>query len=413
MNISLSPKKILIMTCVFFTLFAISIVHPVNRTHRDYSSSTYGKLPRHIDRVWNFAIEDASKPFLEVRDHYLFHGRSPGLFKFIAEMTARLGAKSPIPLQFILIILVNLGIIAQFKWLSLLFKNSVFPVVGCLFLLGSHFLTYFGTTIHQHPYNFAFFNFCMFFIVKYAQTKNIKDYWLCWFCYLFLCQNYYMFWVSTFVMMVGILWLHGNKIISFKNLGLGLAPVLTIGFLVWNISYAHGGFDKGFPKLAKIYKARVLGIVEKDAVQKPLTKKDYIKYPLTVSSRVERYFYIPGIVFIFLGWILLRLKKANNSKLDYRVFRFLIPAGLSWYLLVYEHTVVHQVAGRYSYFLWMVFFGYFFFEIHTYILNSKKRYMPYFLKLCWPFVLIYGGYGFLYLNVGGLIKNLMRLFKIL
>lgn len=410
MNFPISPKKILVFTCLFFTAFSLTLIHPVNRTHNDYQSSTYGKLHRHVDRVWNFAVNDAAKPFWEVKDHYLFHGKSPGLFKFIAEITARIGAKSPIPLQIFLILLVNLGIIVQFKWLKLLFKNDIFPVIGCFFILGSHFLTYFGSTIHQHPYNFAFFNFCIFFILKYAREKKLKYYWLAWFSYLFLCQNYYMFWVSTFIMMVGILWIEGNKLISLRNFTLGLAPVLTMIFLILNISYASGGFDKGFPKLTKIYKARVLGIVEKGDVQKPLTKKDYYKYPLTVSSRVERYFYIPGIAFIFLGWILLRLRRKNNSKLDYRVFRFLIPAGLSWYLLVYEHTVVHQVAGRYSYFLWMLFFGFFFTEIIDYVNKFKEGSMKTFLKYTWVFILIYSGYGFMYLNILAFVKNVFRLF---
>lgn len=401
----INPNKLLIFTMVFYGLFALTIIHPVNRTHSDFETSTYGKLPRHIDRVWNFALRDAAKPFSEVKDHYLFHKRNPGLFKFIAELTARAGATSPVPLQLVLTVFVLFGIWAQFHWLKMLFKHDYFPIMGCLLILGSHFLTTFGTTIHQHPYNFAFFNFCMFFLMKFHLTKQKKYFVFTFLSYLFLCQNYYMFWVSTFVMMVGINYQFGVKILSVKNFLLGLPTVITMGILILNIAYAHGGFDKGFPKLAKIYKARVLGIVEADQSQPPMTKKDFLTYPLTVSSRIERYFYIPGTLFVLLAFFLRRMRKKNQSDLDYKMLPFVVVGGLSWYLLVYEHTDVHQVVGRYSYFLWMIFFGYFFIELKNWLEKSKRRAWKYYL----PFVLIYGGYGFLWLNVRFLIRNIYRI----
>lgn len=415
-NPRFTSQHLLIFTCVFFTLFSLSLIHPANQTYEKYQTSTYGKQYRHVERVWKMAMSDAKKPFSEVKDHWLFHKINPGGFKFIAEMFARAGFSSPIPLQIVLVLLVNLGIIAQFKWLSAFFKNNIFPVIGCLIILGTHFLTFFGSTIHQHAYNFSFFNFCMFFILKYAQTKNLKYYALTWFCYLFLCQNYYMFWVSTFIMMVGIQYFHGVKIISLQNFVLGLAPVLTIAFLIWNISLVHGGFDKAMTRFNKVAKARAAGVVAKGMNKKPMVAKDYVKYPLTVSSRIERYFYIPGIVFLFLAWILRRLKIANNSTLNYRFFYFVVPAGLSWYMLMWQHTDVHQVAGRYSYFLWMIFFGYFFTEMFEWIKAKGQKnegsQLKLFLKYNWIFVLIYGGYGFLYFNVSNLIGNLVRVFNL-
>jgi hypothetical protein len=314
------------------------------------------------------AIDDAAKPFSEVKDHALYHRRSPGLFKFIAQLSARAGAQSPIPLQIALVFLVILGIIAQYTWLKEYFKNEIFPLVSCLFILASHWLTYFGLTIHQHPYNFAFFNFCMLAIVRYVKTKNIKYFIFAWLGYFFLCQNYYMFWISTFIMMVGIQYFAGTKVISLKNFVLGLAPVLTLVLVVIQLSIAHGSFSKGIEAIKGAAKARVLDdIQEGSGFQKKMNKKDWVKYPLTVSSRVERYFYFPGILFIFFGWILLRLKRANHSKLNYKFFYFAIPAGLSWYLFMFQHTSVHQVAGRYSYFLWMLIFCYLIFELNTYI----------------------------------------------
>lgn len=406
----MTPKGFLIFTCVFYFVFGVLMIHPINLGSPELGESTYGKLDRHILRVWRMARRDANQPFSEVKDHALYHKRSPGLFKFIAEITARMGATTPIPLQIALIFLVILGIIAQYTWLKEYFKNDIFPVVSVLFVLGSHWLTYFGITIHQHPYNFAFFNFCMLFIVRYIHTKNPKYFILTWLCYLFLCQSYYMFWISTFIMMVGIQYFAGTKIVSVKNFVLGLAPVITVISLILQLSHAHGSFENAVDTLKYAAKARIADEVHAGkGFQKKMNKKDWVKYPLTVSSRIERYFFIPGIVFLLLGFILHRLRRRNQSQLNYKFFYFLVPAGLSWYFFMFQHTAVHQVAGRYSFFLWMIFFGYFFTEIHTYIQrNFPDRSLQKWIKYSWIFILIYGVYGFGFLNFSKLVMNSIR-----
>lgn len=54
--------------------------------------------------------------------------------------------------------------------------------------------------------------------------------------------------------------------------------------------------------------------------QKPMAGKVLVNYPIIVSLKVERYFYIPRILFNFLIRILLRLLRAYNSKINYKLF---------------------------------------------------------------------------------------------
>jgi hypothetical protein len=405
-----TPFGILIFTCVFYFLFAVTLIHPVNLAVREHGRSTYGKQDRHILRVWRLAKINAVRPFAEVKNHALFHGRNPGLFKFIAELTQRAGAKSPIPLQIFLIFLVILGIIAQHLWLKEYFKSDVFPIVGNLFILGTHYLTFFGSTIHQHPYNFAFFNFCMLCIVRFVNS-NKKSYFLAaWACYFILCQSYYMFWVSTFIMMTGVLYFSGRKLINKLNVILGLAPILTVLLLMIQVSHFHGGFKKGFSKVEEAAKARMLDEIKtnKPHFKKKMSGADWLNYPMTISSRVERYFYIPGIVFVFLFWLLFKRIRRKESELNYKFFYFLIPAGLSWYFLMFQHTSVHVVAGRYSYFLWMIFLGFFFHELKE---KLKDESLKFWLKYTWIFILAYGIYGFGYVNLKTLTGNFYRLYQ--
>ncbi len=410
MKWKISPKGLLIFTCCYYFVFAVTLIHPVNLAVREHGKSTYGKQDRHILRVWRMASFNAKQPFNEVKDHALFHKRNPGLFKFIAELTIRAGAKSPIPLQVFLIFLVILGIIAQSLWLKEYFRSDIFPVVGNLFILGTHFLTFFGSTIHQHPYNFAFFNFCMFFIVRFVQRNQFKYLLFTWVSYFFLCQNYYMFWVSTFIMMVGVLYFAKNRLFTKEAFLLGLAPLFTVVLLLIQVTNYHGGIDKGLDKVREAAEARMLDKVRSDepAFKKKMSGKDWLGYPMTISSRVERYFYLPGIVFLFLFIILIKRIRAKESKLNYKFFYFLVPAGLSWYLLMFQHTSVHVVAGRYSYFLWMIFLGYFFYEVKN---KVKDNNLIQWTKYLWIFVLAYGVYGFGYINSRTLVMNFIRLYN--
>ena len=405
----LSPIHLLIFTCLFYAIFASTMIHPVNQFVKKHGTSTYGKQGRHILRVWRMATLNAVKPFAEVKDHALFHGRNPGLFKFIAELASRAGAKSPVPLQVFLIFLVILGIISQWLWLREFFNNYAFPIAGCLLILGTHFLTFFGHTIHQHPYNYAFFNFCMLFMVRFIKTNKSKYFLYAWLSYFCLCQNYYMFWVSTFIMMTGLLYISGRKLINKYNIILGIAPVITVGMLLIQVAHMHGNLKDGLAKVEEAAKARMVDSVkgERPHFKKKMNQADWFKYPMTVSSRIERYFYIPGIVFAFLFFWLFKLRKKNKSTLDYRLLYFAIPAGLSWYFIMFQHTAVHIVSGRYSYFLWMLFFGYFIYELGKYLKGSSvKRYMKYSAL----FVLVYGGYGFGYYNMSTLMANIYRIY---
>lgn len=208
--------------------------------------------------------------------------------------------------------------------------------------------------------------------------------------------------------MAGILYFSKNKLINKEIIILSLAPVFTVVLLLLQVANYHGGINKGLDKVKEAAEARMLDNVRKDkpAFQKKMSAKDWLRYPLTISSRVERYFYLPGIVFLIIFLLLVLRLKHEDSSLNYRFFYFLIPAGLSWYLLMFQHTSVHVVAGRYSYFLWMIMLGYLFYELNRKIENNDfKRWFKY----CWVFILVYGIYGFGYINTKTLMMNTVRL----
>ncbi len=409
MHKTFNSKLFLIITCLFYTLFAMTLIQPENLGDKITKKNYFGKHQRHILRVWRMGVADAKRPFFEVKDRFLFHKRNPGFFKAMAELTARSGATSPRPLQVLLILLTNIGIIAMYKWLKLLFKSEIFPLVGLGLVLGTSVVTYFTVTIHQHPYNFALFNICVYFIVRFTEKGKWGWFAAAWVSYFLLCQNYYMFWVSTFIMMVGVMKHRGYRIISLRNFILGLAPVITVILVVIQVSHVYGGLDKGINEVAVSAKARAAGAVEGHSIKGKMDLNNWVHYPWRISRRIETYYVIPGFAFIFLAMLLWWLKRKNNSALDYRVFYYAFPAGMSWYVLMPQHSDIHVVVGRYSFFLWVIFFGFFFSEIKTYIANKHGRVAPWrFVKYTWPILAIYLFHGFFYVNLFHFGKNIVR-----
>ncbi len=408
--VKINSKHILIFVCAFYTIFNLLLIHPANLGVEKVNERTYGKIDHHILKVWRRAKERSIKPFFEVKDHMLYHERNPAIFQFIVELYQRAGFKTPIFLQLLLIFLVNLGIIAQRTWLKEFFNNDIIPSISLLFIIFSHFLLFMGPSLHQHLYNFTFFNFSMMFLVKFLNTKKRKYFIFTLLSYFVITNNYYMFWVSTYIMMVGALWSKKEKKLILKSFLLGTPVILTFILLFFQISYVKGGVNKTIDTIETAIKARALNQEVKG--NNPGFKKTGVsiaRYPHIASQRVERYFYLSGFAFFIVFGITLWLKRKNKSQLNYRLLYAAFPAGLSWYILMSQHTVMHYLSGRYSYMLWMLIMCYFVYEVIIYSKNKfpNTPWKPFqYLSL---FLLVYIGYGFSFVTLTTFFGNIYRI----
>jgi hypothetical protein len=389
-------KKILVFVMVFFAIYSYLTIQPVNMGEPQNATSLHGKLDRHVLRVIRFAKPIAEKPFNESKNHLLYHDRNPGMFKFIAEIGYRLNWDMPYDLQVLMIFLGIIGIYFQFYWVKLYFDNPIITGVSLLFLITTPFQTNFGITTHQQPYDFFFFNLCLFSFVRYLKFHDKKSWWIAIFSYFLLCQNYYMFYVSTFLIILGMSYI-AKKELKKNFIAFALVPVLSIFLLSVQVINQFGGAEVAYQKMKSILMHRLIDEKRDEVVQdapKKMHKKDWIGYPLTVSKRVERYYFLPLPFFLLMLFFIRRwsLKRGVWSQ-QYQILKFLIPAGLSWYLIMFQHTSVHVDSGRYSYFLWMLILAFFIYELVQSELSVLKKRVILGLLL-----VIYGGYGFSYLH---------------
>ncbi|MCG8570220.1 MAG: hypothetical protein MJB14_08780 [Spirochaetes bacterium] len=370
---------------VMFNLLAVLRAHPVNfkiRTENNPHTKMNNIYYKHDYRttlrfykVWREAVKQASKPFLEVKDHFLYRKKNPGLFVFIAEMFIRMGAKSPFPVQLFAIFLFNIGLIAGFIWQKEYFQSMIIPIASTVFLVITPYSIYHSSSIHQYPYSFIFFNLTMLCFVYYLKTERKYYFLLTCLFYFLLCQFYYMYYISTFVLLVGFYYLEKKKWFTKETILMTLVPIISFIIIIIEVSILYGGLTSGFHRLVDFFLARSVDIRIPNSNfpnEIVMSFKNLLLYPLRLSKKVHAYYYLSITSFICLFAVSLILA-AKEKRLDhYKPFLIIIPAGLSWHLFMIEHTMIHPFSVLFSYFLWMLIFSFFVRESFYYIKNGIK-----------------------------------------
>lgn len=356
----------LLICFVAFDLFSLLRMHPVNASLPINEMHTHGDLDRRVTRLMNLATDLAAADFWETRGHFIFHGRNPGLFMFIVEAYVRLGFQSPVPLQICMVLLFNIGLIALFFWVRQLWHNDIVAIVAVVFLITSPYLLYHGTSLHSDPYDFCFFNLTILGYLRYLRTARRAWLLAAAAAYFILCSSYWMFYVSTFLMLIG-LHLHERKPVRAKSLlVMAAAPAVAATLTLLNVIWMYNGFEAGIHRLLDILVARSIDERIEGSTWHP--QKRFVRdlslssYLRVTNARVSAFFYV-GVAqyLVLLGAALAMARRGTRS--GYRIFLLMVPAAVSWNIAMFQHTVIHKFAGIYGFFAWAVITGIFVAEL--------------------------------------------------
>jgi hypothetical protein len=352
----------LIVALLAFNAFAFLRVFPANSASKDNHAHLEGDYDRTVYRIMDIANFRAEKPFFEVKDHLLFHGRNPALFLFIAELASRAGVKDPLPLQLVAIAMFNIGLVLFFLWVRSLSRSDLVAGSATLFLATTRYLLLHSSTIHAYPYDFLFFNLTIFLFVRYLDSApSFKKRYLVgtWFGYLIVCSNYWMFYVSTFVMLLALIRVWDIKPPRGTLWRLGLAPASAIAITGLSILYKFGDPSIAYTRVAEIFVARTVDARIDGGAWYPkirfMTKATWEQYHAVLNDRVDGMFYL-GWEFLALAAVCLLVLGVRDRV---RILLWAILAGLSWNLLMFQHTAVHEFSGMYGFFAWALIAGYF------------------------------------------------------
>ncbi len=382
---------------IFNLLAAIRIFDGNLLAPKNHAKNT-GHTERYIEYVIHEVSQRLDKPFSLSNGTLLYFERNPGMFSAIVELWLRVGISDPRIMLLLPWLLLNLGLFATFFWVKFFFKNNVMALGVISFLIATPHVPYYGLTLHEPPYTFAFQNIAFLLLVLYYERDRRWLYLAGALVFQFLTyQNYWMHHLQTLAVSFAIAYYYEKKFLN-RIVFLSLTTVATSGlFTVWNVIIVKGGLIESINYLKELLLWRMANSNTETykPVQNVISFKELLLYPFWLEKKIYYMFYVPGSLFALWYW---GIKKQLPQRVrESKVLLYLaISLGL-WYIGMIQHTLIHAFAGKFSYLLWALLMGGFLAALYDiYLENKSLRRMPlkYSLLYLLPIFLIYGVYGF-------------------
>lgn len=347
------PLTILLLALVFASLLTANYVAELRLAPEVSAVDWIAEKPNYDDHLLNVhqlaAVRAKGSPdsLLPIYDE-----RNPGFFLLVAELFARAGAKTPLPLEIVSISLFDIGAIAFFFWVFFLFDDLVVAAFATAFLATSQFFLFFPGVTHTFPYEFSFFNITILLFVLFLRTGR-KVLLLASLATMFLtCMNYWFYYMSSWIIMVGLWWQYRGRP-RIKDIAIvSSPPIAAAGLTAIMVMSLSGGLKQGAFRLADIFVARTLDARIPGGTwfpdQKFMRPLDWLAYPTTVADRLEWAYSFDFFWFFVAATLTLFLLSLHNTKALISAL-VLIAAGFSWYCVMFQHTHIHAFVGQYSF----------------------------------------------------------------
>lgn len=317
----------------------------------DYESHLVNIHQRALTRIQPGAV-DAYLPIYDVQN--------PGFFLLVAELFARVGATTPLPLEILSIALFNIGALCFFFWVYLLFSDLIVAAFATAFLALSQFFLFFPGVTHTMPFEFVFFNATLLLFMLYLK-RNKPSYLAAALAAMFLtCMNYWFYYLSSWIIMIGLWWQYRGRPRIRDVIMISAPPVAAATVTVITAMSLMGGIQSGGLRLLDILVARTFDARVPGGSWYPdqrfMSTTDWFNYPSLVEYRLEwaynfhlQWFVLAaGCAFLVL-WF--QKKSSVISSL------ILLAGGFSWYYVMFQHTHIHHFTGQYSFMAICPIFG--------------------------------------------------------
>jgi hypothetical protein len=160
--------------------------------------------------------------------------------------------------------------------------------------------------------------------------------------------------MSTGLLLIALQW-HERKLSLRDTLFLGLVPVAATLTTFLQVVYALGSLEAALFRMLDIAAARTLDLRIEHSQWYPhkkfLRPDHWRRYPEIVRDRIEAISGTPLLVFVsMLVASCIMAGRAAWQRLGFMLV--VLVAGVSWNLVMIQHTVVHRFAGMYGWFAW-------------------------------------------------------------
>ena len=415
-----SNYRVLTFSLLFFSFFWTLRNLEANRNldiNQEKLGGDYGKtVIAAFDKAKFKAQNHQSHP----ASYFVFHAHNPGIFHAITVFTIKAGAKSPVVGMILSAIFSLIGVVLFYFWIYRLFESRSLANLSVLILATTPFLPYYGSVIHQDPYTFLGFNMAAFGAVMFLETRKSGWLFMAMLGYVLVCFNYWMFHVSTGIFLAGIHFYKDGFRQSIRYIFLyGLVAVVSLIIHIYLMSLMHGGLDKALEAFKSIASYRTLELGGNSLSKSFLHHLSLGIYTLRMNELVSNFWYFSMDMYFILLTIAYFLTNPE-SRNKYKTFLFIVPAGVSWFLIMVNHSMIHPFAGTFSFFCWILILANFFLESYSYLseklklwksgeMNSQTRVKTFILTgviLFIGIVYLNGIYSRLLVNIGIYVKNI-------
>lgn len=205
----------------------------------------------------------------------------------------------------------------------------------------------------------------------YAFARYLRDLKNRWFIatfigYFLLCQSYYMFYVSTFLMFFALQFKLKRYKIARTAL-LTIPPIASLGLVFLQLAWWNDSMSDAFRQLTHMASFRAADVsfngADFNARAQHVNSESLFDYPrlLTVRIRDMMGLSVPTFAAATIAAVVMAGRYA------WRRHGWLLIAslaGLSWNLIMVQHTHIHGFSAMFGWFLWALLIGTFFDELY-------------------------------------------------
>jgi len=330
-------------------------------------------------RVYKAARAMSKYPLRDLHRYLIYREHNPAVFLFVMVVLIKAGVNSMFGLEMVGLALSALSLLLLYLLVLKLFRDrwiALFTVayVGlCPPFVRSHFL-------HAMPYARFFSLSALLAFLYYLRTSRRWLLVLAVVCYFLTCWNYWMWYVSTALLLAGIHYVERERLIS-RDLGiLVVAPISAFASFLALLAVSKGGLLKASQWLFSVATWRSVDVMQSGGYTGSAHKweaGDLVNlatlgtYLQTLSTRIEDWYYLSPAVLAAMLAVVLFVHHKNKDNV-YKVFFFLVPAAFSWHLLMIQHTIQHHQTTGYHYPLIALIFGCFVAETPRYIYRKLE-----------------------------------------
>ncbi len=352
---------------------------PENLMMRPNINQSGGAVKSSVAKVYSHAMAVGLNPngsIWDLDEHLVFRGHNPGMFKWMGVVLYESGLDTLFQIQMFPLALNTLTLLLIYALFRKLFRQPWIGLFSAAFLAFCPVFLTQATSLGSGSYAKLFQIASALLLLIHLRDEKRGALLGAAACYFLACWNYWEWYISTALVLMGIHYAERGKVFARDVAILAWTPVAAfVSFLIAMVVHQGGVVSAGRSLVSAVmFRAfdRPRGgefFGKTHRAGRHLNLESFGGYLETIGDRIETWYYLSPIVFALMLAAVLYAHEPTRTQ-AYRVIYFLVPAAFYWNFLMLQHGVIHFYTALHHYLLLALIFGAFVVEIPAFL---KRR----------------------------------------